>query len=323
MLDQILKDLPQVSHPNLLVGLSTADDAGVYRIAPDMALIQTVDFFTPIVDDPFAFGQIAAANALSDVYAMGGRPITAMNICGYPSDDIEPELIAEILKGAQEKVTESGAVLVGGHTVDDVEPKFGLSVTGMIHPDHVKTNAGAKVGDCLVLTKPLGTGLISDAYKNGEATEADMQIAVDSMVLLNRIAAEHMVTHHAHGCTDITGFGLMGHGLEMARASGVGFLIRASDVPRFDLAVRFAETRQGGGLRRNRMARESRVRFDGDIEEPIRRLLFDPQTSGGLLIALAPEDTDALLEGLQSSGVDARRIGVVVADHPGEIAVIP
>ncbi len=179
------------------------------------------------------------------------------------------------------------------------------------------------MGDCLVLTKPLGTGLIADAYKNGEASEDDLQIAVKSMVILNRIAAEQMVAHHAHGCTDITGFGLMGHGLEMARASGVGLLIRASDVPRFDLAVHLAKTRQGGGLRRNRMARESAVHFDTAIEEPIRRLLFDPQTSGGLLIALAPEDTDALLKGLQGSGVDAKRIGVVVADHPGEIAVIP
>lgn len=322
MLDRILKDIPRVSHPNLLVGLHTSDDAGVFRISPDMALIQTVDFFTPIVDDPFAYGQIAAANALSDVYAMGGRPITAMNICGFPSDDLEPEMVAEILKGAQEKVAESGAVLVGGHTVDDVEPKFGLSVTGIIHPDDVKANAGAKPGDCLILTKPLGTGLMADAYRNDEISEAELQQAIDSMVMLNRIAAEKMVAHRAHGCTDITGFGLLGHGWEMAQASGVGLVIRASDVPRFEIALKIAESRQGGGLRRNRMAREAMVRFADAVDEPMRRLLFDPQTSGGLLIALAPGDADDLFVGLRGSGVDARRIGAVVADHPGEIAVV-
>lgn len=322
MLDRILKGLPQVSHPNLLVGLHTSDDAGVFRLAPDMALIQTLDFFTPIVDDPFAYGQIAAANALSDVYAMGGRPITAMNICGFPSDDLEPEMVAEILKGAQEKVAESGAVLVGGHTVDDVEPKFGLSVTGIIHPDDVKANAGAKAGDCLILTKPLGTGLMADAYRNDEISEAELQEAIDSMVRLNRIAAEQMVAHRAHGCTDITGFGLLGHGWEMAQASGVGLVIRASDVPFFEIALKIAGSRQGGGLRRNRMAREAMVQFADAVEEPMRRLLFDPQTSGGLLIALASGDADAFLEAVKSAGVDARRIGAVVAEHPGEIAVV-
>lgn len=317
-----MKGLPQVSHPDLLVGLNTADDAGVFRISDDTALIQTVDFFTPIVDDPYAYGQIAAANSLSDVYAMGGRPITALNICGFPSDDIEPEIIALVLKGAQEKVAESGAVLVGGHSVEDVEPKFGLSVTGIIHPDKVKTNAGALVGDHLVLTKPLGTGLMSDAYQNDEIDEDALQPAVDSMTKLNRAAAEQMVAFEAHGCTDITGFGLLGHGLEMAEASGVGFRIRSADVPHFELAMKIAEGREGGGLRRNRAARGDRVSFSESVKLPMQRLLFDPQTSGGLLIALAPDAVDGLLDALTSEGIQARDIGDVVAEHPGEIEVV-
>jgi selenide,water dikinase len=322
VLDLILKDLPKVSHPDLLVGLGTADDAGVFRISPDTALIQTVDFFTPIVDDPFAYGQIAAANSLSDVYAMGGRPITALNICGFPSDDVPPEMIAEILKGAYEKVAESGAVLVGGHSVEDVEPKFGLSVTGIIHPDQVKTNAGAQIGDKLVLTKPLGTGLMSDAYQNDELSEDELQPAIEMMSQLNKVASEQMVALDAHGCTDITGFGLMGHGLEMAIASGVGFVIRSADVPLFEVAYKIAETREGGGLRRNRAARGAKVHFAESVAEPIRRLLFDPQTSGGLLIALAPEQVNTLIEGLQGVGIDAREIGDVVGDHLGEIFVV-
>lgn len=322
MLDLILKDLPKVNHPDLLVGLNTADDAGVFRIAPDMALIQTVDFFTPIVDDPYAYGQIAAANSLSDVYAMGGRPITALNICGFPSDDVPPEMIAEILKGAHDKVVESGAVLVGGHSVEDVEPKFGLSVTGLIHPDQVKANSGAKVGDRLVLTKPLGTGLMSDAYQNDELSEEDLLPAIEVMSQLNKVASEHMVRLDANGCTDVTGFGLMGHGLEMAVASGVGFVIRASDVPFFDAAYKVAETREGGGLRRNRAAHGKRVHFAKGIAEPVQRLFFDPQTSGGLLIALAPERADDLIVALQEAGIDGRIIGDVVADHPGEIQVV-
>ena len=321
MLDLILKDLPRVSHPDLLVGLSTADDAGVFRLTPEIALIQTVDFFTPIVDDPYVFGQIAAANSLSDVYAMGGRPITAMNICGFPSDDVPPEMIAEILKGAFDKLSESGALLVGGHSVEDVEPKFGLSVTGIIHPDQVKTNAGAQIGDRLVLTKKLGTGIMSDAFKNDDLSESGLQPAVDAMSQLNKMASEQMVRFGAHACTDITGFGLMGHGLEMAEASGVGFVIHAADVPVFDAALHLAEMREGGGLRRNRAARGKRVHFASGVAEPMRRLMFDPQTSGGLLIALAQEQAIALIGAMNKVGQDACMIGEVVADHPGEIHV--
>ena len=322
MLDLILKDLPRVSHPDLLVGLGTADDAGVFRISPDMALIQTVDFFTPIVDDPYAYGQIAAANSLSDVYAMGGRPITAMNICGFPSDEVPPKMIAEVLKGAFDKIAESGAVLVGGHSVEDVEPKFGLSVTGVVHPDLVKTNAGARVGDRLVLTKPLGTGLMSDAYQNDELSEEDLLPAIACMSQLNKVASEQMVALNASGCTDITGFGLMGHGLEMAIASGVGFVIRASEVPFFDLALKVVETREGGGLRRNRAAHGKLVHFAKGISEPVQRLMFDPQTSGGLLIALAPGQADMLIGVLKNSEIEACVIGDVVADHAGEIHVV-
>ena len=322
MLDAILKDLPRVDHPDLLVGLSTADDAGVFRISADTALIQTVDFFTPIVDDPYLYGQVAAANSLSDVYAMGGRPITALNICGFPSDELDAGRVAEILRGGQEKVTEAGAVLVGGHTVDDPEPKYGLAVTGVVHPDRVVSNAAAQPGDRLILTKRLGTGVISDAYMDGEVSEEDIGPAVDSMRGLNHAASERMVVHGAHACTDITGFGLLGHGREMAAGSGVGLRFRASEVPYFDLALKLAGERQGGGLRRNRAQFEPFVQMAEAVPEAVRRLLFDPQTSGGLLIAILPEAAEALLADLKGAGLEAALIGEAVADHPGEIEVL-
>ncbi len=321
VLDAILKGLPQISHPDLLVGLNTADDAGVFRISPDIALIQTVDFFTPIVDDPYLYGQVAAANSLSDVYAMGGRPITALNICAFPSDEMEPEMIAEILRGGQEKVAEAGAVLVGGHTIDDPEPKYGLSVTGIVHPDRVVSNAGAKPGDRLILSKPLGTGLVSDAYMDDAVSEEEMAPVVDSMRALNRIAAEQMVAFGVEACTDITGFGLMGHGREMAVASGVGLRIQFSKIPVFELALRIAAERQGGGLRRNRLTFEPFVRVDGAVTETQLRLLFDPQTSGGLLMAVSGETSQALLTALLEAGLAAAVIGEVVVDHPGQIEV--
>ena len=323
MLDAILKDLPGIDHPDLPVGLSTADDAGVFRVSADVALIQTVDFFTPIVDDPYLYGQVAAANSLSDVYAMGGRPITALNICGFPSDEVNPEVVAEILRGGQDKVTEAGAVLVGGHTVEDVEPKYGLAVTGMVHPDRVVTNAGAQPGDRLVLTKPLGTGLISDAYKSGEISEEEMQPAAASMVRLNDAASAQMAAHGAHACTDITGFGLLGHGREMARGSGVGLRFWSSEIPYFDLAYRIAKKRQGGGLRRNRLTFDPFVRMAEEIPEAFRRLLFDPQTSGGLLIALPAEAAEALLLKLKVAGLETALVGETEAEHPGEIEVLP
>ena len=303
------------------MGPSTADDAGVYRISAEVALIQTVDFFTPVVDDPYVYGQIAAANALSDVYAMGGRPITALNICAYPSDKIEPGTVVEIFRGGQDKVAEAGAVVVGGHTVDDLEPKYGLSVTGVAHPDRIVTNAGARPGDRLILTKPLGTGLMADAYMDDEIAEEDLAAAVASMCRLNDTAAARMVEYGAHACTDITGFGLMGHGREMALASRVCLRFRGSTIPRFELAEVLAETHAPGGLRRNRAMFEPCVRMSSDVPEPLRRVLFDPQTSGGLLIAVA--GAESLLSDLRGAGVEAVEVGDVVAEAAGEIEVLP
>jgi selenide,water dikinase len=322
VLGRILSTLPRAEHPDLLVGLTTADDAGVYRISDEVALIQTIDFFTPIVDDPYLYGQIAAANALSDVYAMGGRPLTAMNICGFPDGDLEPEMVAEILRGGQDKVTEAGAVVVGGHTVDDPEPKYGLAVTGVVHPERVLTNATAMPGDRLLLTKRLGTGLMSDAFMDEAVTEADLEPGTESMRSLNRIASEQMVAHGARACTDVTGFGLIGHGLEMAKASGVRIRIDRNSVPHFALSLELAEERQGGGLRRNRAAFEADVTFADSVSEAWRRLLFDPQTSGGLLVAIDAERADGLLEDLLKHGLTAATVGEIVDAAPGTVEVV-
>lgn len=316
-----MKDLPILKHPDLLVGRGTADDAAVFRISVDIALIQTVDFFTPILDDPYLFGQVAAANSLSDVYAMGGRPITALNIFGFPKNKLNVGMAAEILRGGQEKVIEAGATLVGGHTIDDSEPKYGLSVTGLIHPDRVLTNAAASPGDWLILTKQLGTGVIFDARMNDEISESEIRPAVESMRQLNKTASEMMVEYGAHACTDITGFGLLGHGWEMASGSGVGVRFRASDIPYLDLAFKLSEKRQGGGAQRNRAQFEPFVQIEKSVPESLRRLLFDPQTSGGLLIAVLPEPGKALLSNLKKKGLSAALVGEVVADHPGKIKV--
>ena len=321
MLDTILRNLPRSEHPDLLVGVNTADDAGVFRLTDDVALIQTVDFFTPIVDDPYVYGQISAANALSDVYAMGGRPLTVLNILAIPGDEIDAEMAGEILRGGQDKVAEAGAVVVGGHSVDDREPKYGLSVTGTVHPDQIVTNSGARAGDRLVLTKPLGTGLMADAYMDDALSEEALRPAVASMIELNQAASEAMVAEGAHACTDITGFGLMGHGRELAAASGVGLRIRASSVPAIPAALEVAALRQGGGLRRNRLAFEPFTDIADDVSESLRRVLFDPQTSGGLLISIADEKADALLDGLRDRQAPAWEIGEVLAGHPGRVDV--
>ncbi len=316
-----MKDLPRIDHADLLVGVSRADDAGVFRVSEEMAVIQTVDFFTPIVDDPFAYGQISAANSLSDVYAMGGQPITALNICAFPKDEIEHTVVAEILRGGQEKVTEAGAVVVGGHTVDDPEPKYGLSVTGVAHPDGIVTNAGALPGDRMVLTKPLGTGLVVDAFMNDQLSEEEMRPVVTSMLRLNKAASEQMTTYGAHACTDITGFGLLGHALRMATESSVGLRLWTSSIPHFNLALKIAEGRAGGGMRRNRAQFASSVRISGDVPESWIRLIYDPQTSGGLLICLSAKGADALAENLHERGLVAAVIGEVVSEHPGQIEV--
>lgn len=308
-LSQVLRHLPKIENANLLVGLDKSDDAAVYKLGPDMALIQTVDFFTPVVDDPYIFGKIAAANALSDVYAMGGRPILALNIVCYPSC-LPPEILGTILKGGADKVIEAGAVIAGGHTVEDDEPKYGLAVAGLVHPDQVLTNAGARPGDHLVLTKPLGTGIINTGVKANLVSEDALFRAVETMAMLNSSAARAMVETGVHACTDITGFGLLGHAAEMAEASGVSLAINWQSIPL--LPETMATASLGlipAGAYNNRDYLGDRVSFVGSITPTMQAILFDPQTSGGLLIAVGEEKLDLLLKLMQRYGVEAAVIG--------------
>jgi selenide,water dikinase len=279
LLDQALADFPRVNHPDVLVGFDTRDDAGVYRLTPELALVQTIDFFTPVVDDPYTFGAIAAANALSDVYAMGGRPMSALSVLCFPSaGDIA--ILRDILRGGADKMIEAGCVVLGGHSVADEEIKFGFAVTGTVHPDRVLTNAGARAGDFLVLTKSIGTGVIATALKRGIASEEHVAGAIRSMLTLNR------PPDLAHGCTDVTGFGLLGHGREMALASEVTLEIDGSAVPLMPGAIEYSKAgAHSGGLKNNREFVSSCVSFDRALPEEIEALFYDPQTSGGLLIS--------------------------------------
>ncbi len=320
----MLKDLPLEAEPNLIVGMETADDAGVYRLTDDIALIQTIDFFTPIVNDPFDFGRIAAANALSDVYAMGGRPLTAMNIVCFPVDRLDRTVLKQILRGGLEKIREAGAVLVGGHSVDDVELKYGLSVTGVVHPERVVTNAGARPGDGLVLTKPLGTGVLATAIKAGLASPEVERRGIEVMAALNKTAAEVMMRYPVHACTDITGFGLLGHGLEMAAGSGVTLRFHADRIPILPEVFDYAATGLvPAGTYANRNFCQDRVRVAASVDPLLPDLLADAQTSGGLLIAVGNGLAPALAEELRGLGVaDAREIGRVTATSPGTIEVV-
>ncbi len=275
--------------PDLLVGLEKADDAAVYRLTPDLAVIHTLDFFTPIVDDPYQYGAIAAANALSDVYAMGGEVLLALNICAFPAD-MDPDIIGEILRGGAEKVREAGAVLAGGHTVDDKEPKYGLSVLGVVHPDRVLTKGGARPGDVLVLTKPLGTGIVTTAFKGGVAEPEHVAAATASMAALNRTAAQLAGRVGVRGATDITGFSLLGHASEMAALSGVGLRFHLADLPFLPGAVEYAEQWLfPAGANRNQEHFSCGVTFADAIGDEMRLLLFTPETSGGLLLAMPPD----------------------------------
>jgi len=314
--------LPESTDSALLVGYNLADDAGVYRIGDEQALIQTVDFFTPIVDDPFTFGAIAAANALSDVYAMGGRPLTALNIVGFPHDQLETEVLNQILLGGHSKVQEAGAVLVGGHTVRDPELKYGLSVTGVVHPDRVVTNAGARPGDSLILTKKLGTGLIANAFKADQIGEEDMVEAIASMIALNRVAAEQMCRFGVHACTDVTGFGLLGHAAEMAEAGQVSLTFRASSVPMIGLALDLGAHPLGGGSRDNQLFLADAVGVEPDVPQARANVMFDAQTSGGLLIALPADRAESLLAALCENDVSAAIVGEVASGTPGQIQVL-
>jgi selenide,water dikinase len=301
-----------------------AEDAGVYRLRDDLAIIQTVDFFTPIVDDPYTFGQIAVTNALSDIYAMGGRPITAMNIVCFPIRTMDVKILREILRGGLDQMREAGVLLIGGHSVEDNEPKYGLSVTGVIHPDRILFNNGAKPGDRLVLTKPLGTGIVSTALKAGLADAALVARSVSAMTTLNRKAAELMAqTADIHACTDVTGFGFLGHALEMAEGSGVGMRIDASSVPFFPEIRSFVE--EGivpGGLIRNRKFREKQIDAGSGCPNWLIDILFDPQTAGGLLIALPPDAAKSLLNRMHATGIDeAAIVGEVTPAPRGIIRV--
>jgi selenide,water dikinase len=322
-LDKVLASLPRVPNENVLIGFDTSDDAGVYKLTESLALVQTVDFFTPIVDDPYTFGAIAAANSLSDVYAMGGRPISALSILAYPPKGDLDEL-TQILTGGVEKMREAGCAVLGGHSIADEEIKFGYAVTGTIHPKRVKPNAGVVAGDALVFTKRLGTGVISTALKRGLASEADVSAAIDSMLTLNRVACERMLEFDVHGCTDVTGFGLIGHAREMALASDVTLEIEVDRILFLPGAVEYA--RAGaipGGLRNNRdfaacVVEIGVVEHGREIPEEIENLLYDPQTSGGLLISLPEKDAAELTQRLEG----AYRIGRALAREGKPIRLI-
>ena len=300
----------------MIVGTETSDDAGVFRLKPDLAIVNTVDFFTPIVDDPYVFGQIAAANALSDIYAMGAQPRTALNIVGFPKGTLDLDVLRDILKGGAERVKEAGAVTIGGHSIIDRELKYGLAVTGVVHPDRVIRNVGVLDGDGLVLTKRLGTGIIATALKQRKASKESVREAVSSMVALNRRASEIMLGFRVHACTDVTGYGLLGHAAEMAMGSRVAIVLESARLPLLRGAARLA--RAGcltGGCRRNREYLKDKIVIDRSISEDLVELAFDPQTSGGLLIALPAGEAPSLVEELQANGVGAAAIIGHAAHH--------
>jgi selenide,water dikinase len=320
---QVIRSLPAATpDPNLLVGLDTSDDAGVYKLTDDLAMVQTVDFFTPIVDDPYSFGQIAAANAISDIYAMGGKPLTVLNIVAFPITTLDKRILADILRGASDKVREAGATLVGGHSIDDQEPKFGLAVTGIVHPDKVRTNAGAKAGDRLILTKPIGVGILTTSIKKDQLSEEEVQRVTQVMSTLNKQAAETMEPFEVHACTDVTGFGLIGHALEMAKGSGAGIRLQSSKVPVLPRVRELAE--QGfvpGGTKNNFNHVKDDVTFPHSMDQTDRWILCDAVTSGGLLISVEPGQADRLLQDLINAGVDAHLIGEVTSENAGHIVV--
>jgi selenide,water dikinase len=330
VLEQVLKRLPQRHDPNLLVGFATADDAAVYRLSDQLAIVQTVDFFTPIVDDPDLFGQIAAANSLSDVYAMGGRPISALTIVAFPSA-LPPELLEQILRGGLEKMTEANCSVVGGHSIRDDDLKFGYAVTGLIDPEKIWRNVGARPGDKLVLTKSIGTGVISTALKQGKADPTWVAAATESMARLNRDAGDalHEIDDAAkgakpvHAVTDVTGFGLLGHAREMAVGSDVSLRIDHTRIAYIPGAIEASRGKFfSGGMANNRQFLEGCVGIASSVPEEHGALLFDPQTSGGLLAALAPDSVEAALAAFERRGVPARVIGEVTAKHSPLIDVV-
>jgi selenide, water dikinase len=317
----VLHSLPPFESPDLIVGTETSDDAGVFRLGPDLAIVNTVDFFTPIVDDPYIFGQIAAANALSDIYAMGAEPKTALNIVGFPKGKLDIEVLGEILRGGGERARAAGAVVIGGHTIIDPELKYGMAVTGVVHPDRVIRNVGVGQGDVLVLTKPLGTGIISTALKRRKASKESVRAAVASMIALNSAASAVMRSVPAHACSDVTGFGLLGHAQEMAAGSGVTIVLEAAKLPLLRGARRLAE--QGcltGGCRRNRDYLSDKISVDRSVAKGLEEVAFDPQTSGGLLMALPSSRAQDVVTSLRAAGVEAATI-VGYATTPQDVSV--
>jgi len=314
LLAPLVRALPQSSDPNLLVGVSTSDDAGVYRLRDDLALVQTVDFFTPIVDDPYDFGRIAATNALSDVYAMGGRPLSALNLVAWSVEQLGAEMLGEVLRGGADVAQAAGAAIVGGHTIDDPEPKYGLAVTGLVHPDDVITNSTGRAGDALVLTKPVGAGAVTTSLKKGLVSDEVLAGAVEVMTELNATAANAALAAGAHAMTDVTGFGLLGHLHELALASGVSAEVDATAVPAILGALELLEDDRAvaGGSRNNRRYAEEFAVFDPGVDEVHRRLMTDAMTSGGLLVAIDPR---------RAGEVPGTVIGRLVKRDAGTISV--
>ncbi len=312
VLQRLLDGLPVRRDPNLLVGFDTSDDASVYRVSDELAIVQTIDFFPPVVDDPRVFGRIAAANALSDIYAMGGEPATAQNVLVIP-EDMPDAAVRDILRGGYDKVFEAGATISGGHSIHGTEPVYGLAVTGFAHPDRILANSGARVGDALVLTKPLGIGVYLTARKAGLLSAEQESLAVAQMERLNKAAKDAMVNAGAHACTDVTGFSLVGHAVEMAEASGVSIELSLESIPLLPEAMEWAAMGLlPEGMYRNRTHAEPKTELTG-APLALVDLLFDPQTSGGLLISVAPEAADGLVAALLKQAPDARRIGRVIA----------
>lgn len=308
----------------MLVGMKTCDDAGVFKLTDDLALVQTVDFITPIADDPYVFGQVAAANSLSDIYAMGAKPVTALNLCCFPGSGIENQVLEAILQGGLEKIQEAGAVLIGGHTVKDDELKYGLSVTGVVHPRKYVPNSGARPGDLLVLTKPIGSGVIIGGARSGTLSETVLDRVIQDMVKLSRTACEAMLQWEPHACTDITGFGLAGHAMEVARASRVCVRIAVSRVPHYPEALELI--RAGANTRMTPLNRElvaAHLRVGPEVAREEEELCYDPQTSGGLLISLSPRHAEGLLEQLQKTGnPEAAVIGEVLASDEPRLEIV-
>ncbi len=301
-----------MENDNLIIGLEISDDAAVYRVGDDKAAILTVDFFTPVVDDPYSYGAVAAANAMSDIYAMGGEVAVALNICAFPAE-LDEGIITEIMRGGAEKVKEAGGILAGGHTVDDREPKYGLSVMGFAHPDSIMTKGGALPGDRLILTKALGSGIITTAAKSQKADTLHIEEAVRSMMELNKNAAKILVEHRIRGCTDITGFALLGHAFEIAEKSGMGIQLSASSLPFLEGSMEYAdEWLFPGGTGKNKRAYEENISFAASIEEEMRHLMFTPETSGGLLAAVPAGKIQEVLDAFQKTGTFCRVIGDVV-----------